>query len=122
MSCGAHIPSELVTFTAAELTVSTTASPARRLALRSPETSPLLGGQDPCGLTTKQTLPLDTGPSRWEANVPVATCRLAGWGEGTDLTELLVGGRITQTKTMPPAEEEPDRRKRRPGRQFWGIC
>lgn len=57
-----HSPSELVTFTAAELMVSTTASPERGLALRSPETSPLLVGQDPCGLTAKQTLPLDSGP------------------------------------------------------------
>lgn len=61
-------------------------------------------------------LPLFFGSSHWEADVlRLATCRLAGWGEGTGLTELLVGGRATPQNTLAPAEEELERVQPRPG-------
>lgn len=47
--------------------------------------------------------------------------QLAGWGQETDLTELLVGRQDQRNKngiTLP--EEELERMKLHPWRQFWG--
>lgn len=67
-------------------------------------------------------LPLFFGPSHGEADVlGLAACRLAGRGEGTGLTALLVGGGAARPNTLAPAEEELEGLKPcpRPSRRGW---